>query len=35
MIILVSLGQHIVPRIHHMSQVDSIFIFCRNKEQHE
>src|ERR1700723_1233746 len=30
MIISGSLGQHIVLRLHHMSQVDSIFIFCRN-----
>ncbi len=30
-----SLGQHIVPRIHNMSQVDSIFIFCGNKTYHE
>ncbi|CAF0842947.1 unnamed protein product [Adineta steineri] len=30
-----SLGQHIVPRVHKMSQVDSIFIFCGNKKYHE
>ena len=30
-----SLGQEIVPRIHHMSQVDSIFIFCNNRTYHE
>ena len=30
-----SLGQHIVPRVHNMSQVDSIFIFCGNKQRHE
>jgi tetratricopeptide (TPR) repeat protein len=35
MIISGSLGQHIVPRIHNMSQVDSIFIFCGNKKRHE
>jgi hypothetical protein len=35
MIISGSLGQHIVPRVHNMSQVDSIFIFCGNKEYHE
>ena len=29
------LGQHIVPRVHNISQVDSIFIFCDNKEYHE
>ncbi|CAF4251888.1 unnamed protein product, partial [Adineta steineri] len=31
MIISGSLGQHIVPHVHNMSQVDSIFIFCGNK----
>jgi tetratricopeptide (TPR) repeat protein len=35
MIISGSLGEHIVPRIHDMSQVDSIFIFCGNKKRHE
>jgi tetratricopeptide (TPR) repeat protein len=35
MIISGSLGQHIVPRVHNMSQVDSIFIFCGNKKHHE
>ena len=35
MIISGSLGQHIVPRVHNMSQVDSIFIFCGNKKYHE
>lgn len=30
-----SLGKVIMPRVHHMSQVDSIFIFCRNKQYHE
>jgi tetratricopeptide (TPR) repeat protein len=35
MIISGSLGQHIVPRVHNMSQVDSIFIFCGNKQYHE
>ena len=35
MIISGSLGEHIVPRIHNMSQVDSIFIFCSNKQYHE
>ena len=35
MIISGSLGQHIVPRVHNMSQVDSIFIFCGNKTRHE
>ena len=35
MIISGSLGQYIVPRVHKMSQVDSIFIFCDNKKHHE
>jgi tetratricopeptide (TPR) repeat protein len=35
MIISGSLGQHIVPRVHNMSQVDSIFIFCDNQKRHE
>ncbi|CAF1376284.1 unnamed protein product [Adineta steineri] len=35
MIISGSLGQHILPRVHNMSQVDSIFIFCGNKKYHE
>ena len=35
MIISGSLSQHIVPCIHTMSQVDSIFIFCENKKYHE
>jgi tetratricopeptide (TPR) repeat protein len=35
MIISGSLGQYIVPRVHNMSQVDSIFIFCGNKRYHE
>jgi len=35
MIISGSIGQHIMPRIHNMSQVDSIFIFCANKKYHE
>jgi tetratricopeptide (TPR) repeat protein len=29
------LGQHIVPRVHKMPQVDSIFIFCSNTERYE
>ncbi|CAF0720457.1 unnamed protein product [Adineta steineri] len=32
MIISESLGKHIVPRVHNMSQVDTIFIFCNNQE---
>ena len=35
MIISGALGQHIVPVVHNMSQVDSIFIFCSNKQYHE
>jgi hypothetical protein len=35
MIISGALGQLIVPRVHNMFQVDSIFIFCRNKKHHE
>ena len=30
-----TLGGYIVPYIHDMSQVDSVFIFCRNKKRHE
>ena len=35
MIISGSLGQHIVPQIHNLSQLDTIFIFCANKQFHE
>ncbi|UJR23426.1 hypothetical protein I4U23_026431 [Adineta vaga] len=35
MIISGSLGQHIVPQVHNLSPIDSIFIFCGNKKQHE
>ena len=35
LIISGSHGQHIVPRVHHMFQVDSIFIFCSDKEYHQ
>jgi hypothetical protein len=35
MIVSGALGQHVVPRIHHIFQVDSIFIFCGNKKRHE
>jgi tetratricopeptide (TPR) repeat protein len=35
MIISGSFGQQIVPHVHKMSQVDSIFIFCSNKKHHE
>ncbi|CAF1056680.1 unnamed protein product [Adineta steineri] len=30
-----SLGQHIVPRVHDMSQMDTIFILCNNQECHK
>ena len=30
-----TLGKRIVPRIHAMSQVESIFIFCHNRKNHE
>ncbi|CAF0901422.1 unnamed protein product [Adineta steineri] len=29
------LGQRIIPRIHEMPQVDSIFIFCGDRERHQ
>ncbi|CAF1299652.1 unnamed protein product [Adineta steineri] len=35
MIVSGSLGRHIVPRVHDMSQVDTIFIFCNNREWHK
>ncbi|CAF1153648.1 unnamed protein product [Adineta steineri] len=35
MIVSGSLGQHIVPHVHNMSQVDTIFIFCNNQEWHK
>ncbi|CAF1463574.1 unnamed protein product [Adineta steineri] len=35
MIVSGSLGQHIVPHVHDMSQVDTIFIFCNNQEWHQ
>jgi hypothetical protein len=35
MIISGALGQLIVPVVHNMSQVDSIFIFCGNRQRHE
>ncbi|CAF0764160.1 unnamed protein product [Adineta steineri] len=30
-----SLGQDLVPKIHGMSQLDAIYIFCGNKSRHE
>ncbi|CAF1541377.1 unnamed protein product [Adineta steineri] len=35
MIVSGSLGKHIVPHVHDMSQVDTIFIFCSNQEWHK
>ena len=35
MIISGALGQQIVPHIHDLAQVDTIFIFCGNKKYHE
>ncbi|CAF1374711.1 unnamed protein product [Adineta steineri] len=35
MIVSGLLGQHIVSRVHNMSQIDSIFIFCDNQKHHE
>ncbi|CAF1500587.1 unnamed protein product [Adineta steineri] len=35
MIISGSLGKQIVPHVHNMSQVDSIFIFCDNRKYHK
>ncbi|CAF4171589.1 unnamed protein product, partial [Adineta steineri] len=30
-----SLGQHMVPEIHGMPQLDAVYIFCGNKSRHE
>ncbi|CAF4298728.1 unnamed protein product, partial [Adineta steineri] len=35
MIVSGSLGKHILPHVHEMSQVDTIFIFCNNQEWHK
>ncbi|CAF1352639.1 unnamed protein product [Adineta steineri] len=35
MIVSGSLGKHIVPCVHDMSQLDTIFIFCNNQEWHK
>ncbi|CAF1019657.1 unnamed protein product [Adineta steineri] len=35
MIVSGSLGKHIVPHVHDMSQVDTIFIFCNNQQWHK
>jgi hypothetical protein len=29
------LGQHLMPEIHALPQLDAIYIFCRNKSRHE
>ncbi|CAF1458527.1 unnamed protein product [Adineta steineri] len=35
MIVSGSFGKHIVPHVHDLSQVDTIFIFCNNQEWHK
>jgi hypothetical protein len=35
MIVSGRLGQHIVPRIHHLRQVFSIYVYCMNNEKNE
>ena len=35
MIVSGALGQYVMPRVHDLSQVDSIFIFCSNQTYHE
>ena len=35
MIISGALGQYMMPRVHDLSQIDSIFIYCGNKTHHE
>ncbi|CAF0844082.1 unnamed protein product [Adineta steineri] len=35
MIVSGSMGKYIVPHVHDMSQVDTIFIFCNNQEWHK
>ncbi|CAF1497130.1 unnamed protein product [Adineta steineri] len=35
MIVSGELGEHIVPHVHDISQVDTIFIFCNNQEWHK
>ena len=35
MIISGAFGRHVLPRVHNMCQVDSIFIFCGNPKNHE
>ncbi|CAF1356566.1 unnamed protein product [Adineta steineri] len=35
MVVSGTLGEQIVPRVHNMSQVYAIFVFCANKTRHE
>ncbi|CAF1292365.1 unnamed protein product [Didymodactylos carnosus] len=35
MIVSGALGQSTVPNIHHFPQLDSVYVFCRNKTKHE
>ncbi|CAF3712499.1 unnamed protein product [Adineta steineri] len=35
MVVSGSLGKHIMPHVHDLSQVDTIFIFCNNKKWHK
>lgn len=35
MIVSGSLGKHIIPHVHNMSQIESIFIFCGNTQSNE
>ncbi|CAF1055743.1 unnamed protein product [Rotaria magnacalcarata] len=35
MIVSGALGQHALPRIHHIPKLDSIYVFCGLKSQHE
>ncbi|CAF1524115.1 unnamed protein product, partial [Adineta steineri] len=35
MIVSGSLGKHIMPHVHDMSQLDTIFVFCNNQQWHK
>jgi hypothetical protein len=35
MIVSGALGQSTVPNIHHLSQLDSVYVFCRDKAKHQ
>jgi tetratricopeptide (TPR) repeat protein len=35
LIVSESLSQQIIPRIHHLTQLDCIYVLCRNKSQHK